>query len=431
MRRAWIPVAVAAAVAFAACGKEAAQPPAPAARAVSTSVCSPMTYGGEGAPRFVVPLVGPLQNAASDHGVQNAQAMKLVLHERGWRAGKHGVALQVCDESSADEPVDVAKCARSARALAGNPSVVAVVGPSFSSCAAAMLPILNSAAGGPVPLLGTGTTYLGLTRPGPGVQHDADALYPTGRRSFLRTVPADDAQAAAAVLIARAAGARRVFALHDGEPYGQALVGAFEAAAARAGLTPAGTAAWDPGAGGYRDLAARIRRAGADAVYLAGGAWNNGPRLLRDLRAGLGPRVELIGPDAFNQPTAHVEGAGERAEDLVITLAATPARALPEAGRRWASAFRRRWGAVPCCYSVHAGQAMTLVLDAIAGSDGTRARVLERLQRVSVRGGLVGDFHFDRFGDSTLTTIAAHRIREGRLRFEKTIEVPRELLTRG
>jgi len=73
---------------------------------------------------------------------------------------------------------------------------------------------------------------------------------------------------------------------------------------------------------------------------------------------------------------------------------------------------------------------MMTVLDAIAGSDGTRAGVLTNLRRANVRGGLVGDFRFDRFGDSTLTTIATYRIRGGRLRNEQTLEVPRDLLTR-
>ena len=157
---------------------------------------------------------------------------------------------------------------------------------------------------------------------------------------------------------------------------------------------------------------------------------NNGPRLIRDLRAGLGDRVQLLAPDGFNQPTALVEGAGARAEGLTISLAAAPVRALPAQGRRWAAEFRRRWGASPCCYAVHAGQVMTMVLDAIAGSDGTRAGVLRNLQRANVRGGLVGDFRFDRYGDTTRTTVSTYRIEGGRLRYQRTLQVPPALLTR-
>lgn len=416
----------------AACGEENDGPRAPeTARAVPTSVCSPMTYGGTGTPRFLVPLSGPLQNAFSDHGVQNAQAVKLVMQQRGWRAGEHGVAIQVCDDSSVDEHADLAKCRRNARAFARNPSVVAVVGPTMSICAASMIPRLNEAKGGPVALVGIGNTYLGLTRAGPGVQAgDPDRLYPSGRRNYLRTAAADDAQAAAAVIVGRAAGARRTFAIHDGDPYGRGLAGSFQASASRAGLTPVGIARWDGEADGYASLAARIRRTRADAVYVAGYVTSNGPRLIRDLRAGLGGRVQLMAPDGFNQPTAIVEVAGARAEGLMVSLAAAPVRALPAEGRRWAAEFKRRWGASPCCYAVHAGQVMTMVLDAIAGSDGTRAGVLRNLQRATVRGGLIGDFRFDRYGDTTQTTVSTYRIRGGRLRYEQTLQVPRALLTR-
>jgi branched-chain amino acid transport system substrate-binding protein len=411
-------------------GDAAVQAPR-AAKALPTGVCSPLTYGGEGRPRFLVPVVGPLQNAFADHGIQNSQSVKLVMQQRGWKAGEQRVGIQVCDEASADLLGDPAKCERNARAFARNPSVVAVVGPTLSSCAAVMIPVLNRAEGGPIALLGTGNTYLGLTRGGPGVEKGhPDALYPTGTRSYLRTVPADDAQAAAAVVAARDAGASRTFALHDRGAYGRGLAGSFQEAARRAGLEPAGTAGWDAERGGYRALAARVRTARADAVYLAGYATSNGPRLIRDLRGALDGDVQILAPDGFNQPTALVEGAGEAAEGVVITLAAAPTSALPPAGRRWAGEFERRWGARPCCYAVHAGEAARLVMEALAGSDGSRRRVLEHLRGVRVRGGFVGDFRFDAFGDTTLGTIAVYRIRGGRLRFDRTIEAPRALLTR-
>jgi ABC-type branched-subunit amino acid transport system substrate-binding protein len=432
MRLVLTPIAVALAAWTAACGgHDAADKPPSVAKATRAGACSPLTYGGQGQPHFLVAMVSPLQGPFSDHGIQNSQSIKLVMQQRGWRAGDHNVGVQICDEASAGEPIDVKQCERNARAFADNPSLLAVVGSSSSACAAAMIPILNRAAGGPIAEVGVGNTYLGLTRRGPGVEAGLpDSLYPTGARSYLRTVPADDAQAAAAVIVARDGGAARTFAAYDATAFGKGAARSFQESAARAGLSPVGTAEWDAKAKDYRALASRIRSSRADAVYVAGYITSNGPRLIRDLRAGLGRGVQILAPDGFNQPTAIVEGAGERADGMVITLAAAPVSALPSAGRRWAAEFERRWGAKPCCYAVHAGQAMQIVMDAIAHSDGTRAQVLEALKRTQVRGGLVGDFRFDRYGDPTLTTIAVHRIRGGKLSFERTIEIPRELLTR-
>lgn len=418
--------------AVAACGEDDAAPaPAAAARPLAVASCSPVTYGGDGRPQALVVLVGPLQNAFSDHGVQNAQAVKLVLEQRGWRAGGYGVGVQVCDESSDEDFVDLEKCERNADAVARNPGVLAVIGPTLSSCAGAMLPILNRAPGGSVALAGTGNTYLGLTREGPGVEPgDPAAKYPTGRRTYVRTVPADDAQAAAGVLALRDAGARRPFLLHDGDAFGRGLAESAAAAAEGAGMSPAGTARWNGRADDFRALARRVRAARADAVYLGGYVTSNGPRLVRDLRDALGADVPFAAPDGFNQPTALVEGAGARADGLIITLSAVPNRELPERGRRWARAFERRYGTRPCCYAVHAGQIAELALDAIADADGRRDRVVKALMGAQVRNGLVGDFRFDRHGDSTLRTVSTYRIRDGRLRYDRVIEVPEELLTR-
>ena len=433
MRAAWLALILAAIAAVEACG--GSDPSGDGARGfarpLSSDVCSPMTTVGDDRPRFLIPLIGPLQNAISDHGIQNAQAAKLVLDEHDWKAGGAAVALQVCDEASAEEYSDPSKCARIARTLAANPSVLVVLGPSASVCAQSMIPVLNEADGGPVALLGLGNTYLGLTRAGPGVeQGDPDALYPTGTRNYLRTAPADDAQAAGAVIAALDAGARVAYGLHDGTTYGKGVATAFVETARRAGLEVAGIAAWDPDAQNYRALAERVDRTGADAVYLGGLAFNNGPRLIYDLRGALRRDAALFGPDGFNQPTLLVEGAGGRVDGMTISLSAAPSRALAPRGREWARRFTDRWGARPCCYAVHAGQAMELALDALTRASGDRASVLEILRRMQISDGLLGDFSFDEHGDSTLRGVSLWRIDGGRLRYLRTVEVPERLLAR-
>ena len=66
--------------------------------------------------------------------------------------------------------------------------------------------------------------------------------------------------------------------------------------------------------------------------------------------------------------------------------------------------------------------------------DGDRMQgireMLENLRRTTVRGGLLGDFRFDRYGDTTQTTIAIYHIADGQLWYSRSIEVPARLLTR-
>ena len=364
--------------------------------------------------------------------MQVSQALKLVLAQRGWRAGDYRVGVQICDEvaASGDAP-SPAKCRRNGRAFARNRSVIVVHGPLFSGCAREMIPFLNRAAGGPLPQTLAGPTYLGLTRSGPGVERNEPRRYfPTGRRSVVRIVPPDDAQGAAGALFAKREGARRAFVLNDDEPYGVGVADAFGLAAERSGMRVVGSGRWDAKARDYRELAERIRRSGADVVYLGGYVFNNGPRLIKDLRQALGPEAQIIGPDGFNQLAPIVEGAGAAGEGFAPTIAVVPNSELPSEGREFAARFEKRFSAKPCCFSVHTAQAAHMMLDAIADSDGTRGEVLENLFEARVKNSFIGDFEIDRYGDTTLNKIGVYQIEGGRLRFRTAITPPVKLLAR-
>jgi branched-chain amino acid transport system substrate-binding protein len=423
--------AAAAVLTGAACGDDEQPTTFAPARPVELAGCSPVTYAGQGRPDVLIAAVTTLQGEYTGHGVQVTQALKTVLRERGWQAGDFSVGLQVCNEvaASGDAP-SPGKCRRNARAFARNRSVLVVQGPQTSACAIEMAPILNRAPSGPLPLLSAGPTYLGLTRSGPGVEPTEPGRYfPTGTRSFLRLAPPDDAQGAAGAVYAREMGAKRVFVLNDDEPYGFGVAESFRLAAGSIGLKVAGTGRWDPKARDYRSLARGIREIGADSVFLGGYVFSNGPRLIKDLREELGPRALIIGPDSFNN-LAPVEGAGAAAEGFTTTIAVLPNGELPPAGREFAAEFEERFGARPCCYSVHSAQAAHMMLDAIAESDGSRTQVLEHLFDARVEGGYIGGFEIDRYGDTTLNTIAVYRIEDGRLRFQTAIRPPAALLAR-
>jgi branched-chain amino acid transport system substrate-binding protein len=424
-------VVAAATLILSACGDDGAGPAnVPPAQPVKASGCSPITYGGKGRPDFLIGTTTVLAGQFASHGVQIVQAMKLVLAERDWHAGDYTVGLQVCAETDGDN-ASPSKCRRSARAFARNPSVIVVHGPLFSGCAVEMIPILNRAPKGPLAQIVAGPTYLGLTRAGPGVgRGEPERYYPTGTRSFIRLVPPDDAAGAAAALFAKKQGAHAVFALDDGEPYGFGVADAFALAAKRTGLRVVGREKWDPKARDYRKLAERVRSSGADAVYLGGFVFNNGPQLIKDLRRAIGPDPELLGPDAFNNLEALVEGAGAAAEGFAPLIAVLPNSELPDEGREFAARFEERFGARPCCFSVHTAQATRMMLDAIAASDGSREQVLEHLVETPVEHGYVGNFEIDRYGDTTRSTIGVYRVEDGRLRFQTAITPPPDLLAR-
>jgi branched-chain amino acid transport system substrate-binding protein len=417
---------------LASCGGDAADNAAPPpARSIATHGCSPVTYGGDGRPQFLVAAVTALQGQFKDHGLQTAQALKLVLARHDWKAGDYRVGLQLCDETTTESDLaNPRKCKSNAQAFARSRSVLAVVGPLFSSCAAAMLPSLSNAPGGGLALVSGSATYLGLTRSGPGVGiGEPGVYYRGGARSFVRIVPADDVQAAAAASYVRDHGARRPFVLTDMNAYGEGLGDAFVFATKKLGLATAGTARWNPKAKSYRELAARVALSNPDAVLVSGYVSENGPRLIKALRAAL-PRARLIGPDGMHQFSTVVEGAGESAEGFLATIAVLPNEELPAPGRAFSDDFRRHYSQLPCCFSVHSAQAAEMVLDAIADSDGKRSRVKAALLHMRVSDGLIGNFAIDRFGDTTLTKIGVYSIKDGQSHFEAAVSPPASLLAR-
>jgi len=421
-----------AAAAIAACGVDDEPAAGPPARPVSALGCSPVTYGGPGRPRFLIVISSGFQGIYGGHGVQTAQAVKMVLAGRGWRAGDYTIGLQACEETDAatDLP-SPEKCARNARAFAREPSVLGVIGPLTSNCATHMLATLNAAPDGPLATISGGNTYVGLTRAGPGTLPGEPERYtPTGRRGYARLAPTDDVQGAANALHARKLGLTRAYVVEEASAYGRGLAASFRYAAARVGLHVLGSAHWDGRARDYHALAARIRRGHPEAVFVAGDVAANGPKLIADLSAGLGDRVQLMAGDAFNLPTKLVEAAGAGAEGLRISIAVLPNRRLPPAGRRFSAEFEQRFSQRPCCFSVHDAQGTRMLLDAIAASGGHRDRVTENLMHSRVEDGLVGDFEIDATGDTTLSTMGIYRIEHGSLRFETAISPARELLGR-
>ena len=432
--RAWIAVTLTLGVAASACGSEP-EPAAvtgPPASPISSALCSPVAYGGPGRPQFLIVNSTGLQGIYKGHGVQTGQAIKLVLAQRGWHAGPYTVGLQMCEETSAEtESPSPEKCARNARAFAENRSVMGVVGPLTSSCATHMLAILNRAPGGPLATISGGNTYVGLTRSGAATADDEPQKYvPTGRRGYARLAPTDDVQGAANALYAQRLGAQRAFVVEHDDPYGRGLAGDYRAAAERIGLPVVGSARWNERSRNYRAIGERARAAGADTVFVAGDVAADGPKLIADLTAVLGPDVRFFAGDSFNLAEPLVEAAGSRVDGLRISIAVLPNTQLPPAGRRFVREFERRFSQRPCCFSVHDAQATHMLLDAIAQSGGSRSRVSESVMKARVRGGLIGDFMIDANGDTTLNQIAIYRIERGRLRFETAITPGREHLGR-
>jgi YVTN family beta-propeller protein len=236
--------------------------------------------------RAQIPATGPM-----------ASAVAFTVGRHDFRSGRFRVGYQSCDDATGQYGVwDPAKCRDNARAYARNRAVVGVVGPFNSGCAAAMLPILNRAPGGPVALVSPTNSDPVLVRRRFSSQQLGDVrlsdLYPTGQRGYACVTPSDDYEIVAGALLAKRLGRRSVFFLENAE-YSELDPRRewFRRTARRIGLRLAGEATWYVQARGYGPLAERVRESRAGAVYISSGPAANLGVLLPQLRRALGPRV--------------------------------------------------------------------------------------------------------------------------------------------
>jgi DNA-binding SARP family transcriptional activator/ABC-type branched-subunit amino acid transport system substrate-binding protein len=383
--------------------------PLPASR------CERVATGPGGKADVLVVSDLPLQGGEPLTALQMSQAIRFILDERGFRAGRLRVGYQSCDDSLARSGLwDPAKCADNAQAYGADRDVIGVIGTLNSGCAVAALPVLNRAPGGGLAMVSPLNSRIGLTRPEPGDTLPA-ALYPTGLRTFARVYPTDDMLGVALAMFARERARRRVFVLDDGYPrFGGVLADRFESAARRLGLEVVGRASWDPHRSDYRRLAREVANARPNAVFLAGVLDNNGARMIRDLRERLGRHEADLYAAGFTPVSLLAEQAGPAARGVFVAPGGLVVEHLPPAGARFVERFvRAHPGEEVEPSAVYAAQATTVLLDAIARSDGTRRSVVREVFRTRVTDGLLGTFGFDRNGDISESRVAIVRVRGG------------------
>jgi ABC-type branched-subunit amino acid transport system substrate-binding protein len=101
---------------------------------------------------------------------------------------------------------------------------------------------------------------------------------------------------------------------------------------------------------------------------------------------------------------------------------------LTSAGKRYAASFSKKFGTKPSSFALSSAQAMDVLLDAIARSDGTRASVTRGLFDTRITNGILGSFWITPTGDTSLNAITIHRVVGGKLTTYATIVVPDTLV---
>jgi branched-chain amino acid transport system substrate-binding protein len=382
-----------------------------------SSSCAPLVYKGSGTPKFVIASDLPRQGAQRSQSNQMTQAEQFVMSRAHWKAGAYTVGFQDCDDSTAQAGKwDSAKCSQNGNAYARNSSVIGVVGTFNSGCSEIIVPILNRAPGGPVGMVSPANTYTGLTTAGPGTAPgEPNKYYPTGKRNYARVVAQDQYQGAADAMLMKRLGVKKVYILNDKEAYGLGVATNTRNSANILKIKVTGFAAFDPKASDYTALASKIKDTGADALYIGGLVCENGGKLIKDMRATLGPKVKMILPDGFTPISAVAQGAGAAAEGAYVSVAGVPNSKLKGAGKAFLVALTKQLhGTPPDPYAVYAAQAMVVMLNAISKSNGTRASVTQQILKTNLANSITGTVKFNAQGDVQGGPVAIYRIKAGK-----------------
>src|SRR5207247_8043841 len=111
--------------------------------------------------------------------------------------------------------------------------------------------------------------------------------------------------------------------------------------------------------------------------------------------------------------------------------AGLPNEQLKGTGKKFVADFGAQVKAAVQPYSVYAGQSVSVLLTAIANSNGTRASVAANLLKTKVRNGILGTFTINKNGDTDANPISIHLIKGGQDTTYKVITPPTSLVKKA
>jgi branched-chain amino acid transport system substrate-binding protein len=357
----------------------------------------------------------PLQGASTAQTDPLVNGIKLALSQAGGKAGTLKVNYQSLDDSTAAAGKwDPGQTAADARKVASDPKAVYYIGEFNSGASEVSIPILNQAG---VPMVSPANTYVGLTTNLPGsAPGEPQKYFPTGKRNYLRIVPIDSIQGAADLIAMKQAGCTKVAVANDKEAYGAGLAKLLDLEKGFYGVNIVSDTGIDPTAPNFRSYASTIQGQGADCFMFAGIVSNGAVQLTKDVHSAL-PKAKIFGPDGVctSSYTGQKKGGVPAAIDPLMecTVATLDLAAYP-GGKKFLAAYKAAYsGATPDPYAIYGYEAMKLGLDTISklGSQGSsKAAVLKALFATTSRSSVLGNYGFDKNGDTTLKSYGLYKV---------------------
>jgi len=313
--------------------------------------------------------------------------------------------------------------------LAGDASVLGVVGPFNSSVAVSEMPISNKAN---LVQISPSNTNPGLTIVGSNPDINTASLRPSGTITYFRVCTTDigqgkaDAQTAYTTL-----GAKKAYVFDDQETYGKGLADQFTKFYTGLGGSVAKRVSLP---GDTKDFHAQLTEAkglGVDVIFF-GGTSSNGGGIIKKQMADAGlTNVKFVGGDGIVDDEFFTE-AGAQAEGAYGSVAAPDPAKLSTAAK-FISDYKAAFGADPGAYSANAYDAMNILIQAVKKaiednggkllSSGTafREAVRKNVSSASLDGA-IGHTSFDANGDTSNVLLTIFQAQGGKWVYSSTVK---------
>jgi branched-chain amino acid transport system substrate-binding protein len=384
------PIAIAAAVALAACGKreepakkESAKAAAPATQTVRIG--------------HVAPLTGGIAHLGKDNENGARMAVDEINAAGGIKVGDKTIMLELVAE---DDKADPKEGTLAAQKLV-DAGVVAVVGH------------LNSGTSIPASKIYADAN---ITQISPSATNPR--LTEQGFKTTFRVVANDNQQGAVlANFAADQMKAKTIAIIDDRTAYGQGLADVVERVAKERGLKVVAREFTSDKATDFNAILTKVRAARPDVVMYGGMDATAGP-MARQMRQ-LGIKAPMLAGDGVCSPK-FIELAGDAAGILTCSKAGEAVEKLPK-GPDFVARYRAKFNQDVQIYSPYSYDAVFVIADAIRRAGSAERAAITAAMPATNLNGVTGTIAFDEKGDIKGGAISMFSVQDGKLNHIKTV----------
>jgi branched-chain amino acid transport system substrate-binding protein len=324
---------------------------------------SSSTGGAE--PTYKIGFQGPLSGANAQLGINEEYGAEIAIDNAN---ADSSLGFKVAIVKSDDEG-DPAKSPAAGTQLIQDPTVLAVVGPSFSGASLA---------------IGAKYSAAGMAFVTPSASKATLQLQ--GWKTWHRIIPNDNVEGSQGADWMARHGVKKLFVLQDLSAYGKGVGDTVANEAKAKGISVTEQGLDGTTTKNYNPIASTIAASGDDAVFYAG--YDAQAALLAVALKAAGYKGLTVGGNGIKS-SVFTKNAGAAGNGWYMTCGCQDATVAP-AAKTFAAAYQAKWNTPPSTYSPEAFDATGLVIQAIktamASGTPTRASVEAAIEKANYQG---------------------------------------------